>query len=150
METRWVVSARHRRRHWERICSILISERKGKEDAKRLEMALNHTCVVARQHRWMTVPLAVFGCDCTICDCIYVVICDTYIFGNKFTSFLLICVAWVWKILIKIYNLDQRIATIRQQQWIKRDDLIHYCVPDKKTEPDGAKRWSNLELVASK
>ena len=31
MENRWVVSTLHCRRHWERICSILISERKGEK-----------------------------------------------------------------------------------------------------------------------
>ena len=76
-----------------------------KEDAISLEMSLNRTCVVARQHRWWPYHRSfAFDCDCRICDYTYAAICDAYFCCNKFTSFVPICVAWVWKSWFNIYT----------------------------------------------
>ena len=52
------------------VLSWYLKGKERKEDAKRLEMALNRTCMVARRHRWMTVPLAV---------CIWLWLCNMWL-----------------------------------------------------------------------
>ena len=149
MEARWGVSARHRRRQWERICSILLSERKGKKGRCQKVRNDPEPYLLRREvaqdgwpHHW----LFAFGCDYTICDYIYVVICDTYIFCNEFTSFFfcLSVLPGCRKYSLKIYNLDQRISTEDQQQCNKKDNLMHWYVPDKNLSPmgqNGDQKW---------
>ena len=66
----------------------------------------------------------VFGCDCTICY--YMLWCVIHI---SFSTYSLVFCSSVLpgcgKCWLKIYNLDQRISTVGQQQCIKNYDLIH-------------------------
>ena len=128
MENRWVVSARHRRRQWDRICSILISERKGKEE--RCQKARNgpEPYLCGREAAQMD--------DHTI-GCLYLAVIVQYVITYMLwfmihisfaTNPLVFCSSVLpgcGKYWLKICNLDQRISTVGQQICIKKDNLMH-------------------------
>ena len=66
--------------------------------------------------------LFVFGCDCVITYMLWFVITYPLQEVHFFCSSVSPGCGKYW---FKIYNLDQRISTVGQQQCIKKDNLIH-------------------------